>query len=146
MKAFALDIWVLPERDYGEDDIVAASGENFDAVAEKIIKKEFSTDRQPLIHELVGNFGNPAGKSAALAELLAANTSNHSGNKLGVALEVLQKYWHRFWSIEFPEIAGNPETAMNRSRWKMFNEDRDRAYRELIRPNGVSSVERLLDL
>jgi hypothetical protein len=106
--------------------------ESFVATVDGIIKKEFPDDRYSRISEMIGLFGNPGGKSAALSALLRAMNTNTAGNKLGVALETMQEYWHRFWESEHPDIAGDPVTALNESRWRMFDTDRDIKAKELL--------------
>ncbi len=112
-------IWMLPSQSHGEV-VIRKAEECFANAIEEIIKKEFPDYRQDAIREIIGRFGNSAGKSAALGALKRASAEN---GKLGNAIEVMEQYWHRFWAIEFSEIAGDPSTQLNGSRWKGFYGD-----------------------
>lgn len=125
-------IWMIPLQVHSEM-IVCKAERSFAAAIEGVIRKEFSDDRQSCIREMVNNFRNAAGKSAALGALVRGNNSIiASGNKLGAAMEVMQQYWGRYWEAEFPEVAGDPITDLNESRWKDFDQDRDIKAKELV--------------
>lgn len=125
-------IWMLCFEARYADFVVHKAEKCFAATVEGIIKKEFPDDRYSRISEIIGRFGNPAGKSAALSALLRAMNTNTAGNKLGVALETMQEYWYRFWEAEYPDTAGDPITELNESRWSMFDTDRDIKAKELL--------------
>lgn len=96
--------------------IIAKAERSFTEAVEKVIAKEFVEDNHESVRKIIGYFGNPAGKSAALGALVRAN----SHDKLLEAMELLEKYWARFWEIEYPEVAGDPGNFANESRWHGF--------------------------
>jgi len=134
-------IWMFDTQPHA-DSIVRRAEKCFAAAIEAVIVKEFSNDRHDSIRDMVSKFGNAAGKSAALGALVRGNNSViGSGNKLGAAMEVLLQYWHRFWEVEFPEIAGDPITDLNESRWNMFDSDRDIKAGELLSGHELAETE-----
>ncbi len=138
-------IWMLRSEAWREawyaDFVIRKAEKCFAATVDGIIKKEFPDDRYSRISEMIRLFGNPGGKSAALSALLRAMNTNTAGNKLGVALETMQEYWHRFWEPEYPDIAGDPITALNESRWSAFDIDRDIKAKELLSGHVLVQAE-----
>jgi len=99
--------------------IIAKARRSFTEEVEKIIAKEFAADNRETVRKMINHFGNAAGKSMALGVLARANKHG----KLREAMELLEKYWARFWEIEFTEVAGDPGTPANEARWQMFYVD-----------------------
>lgn len=87
----------------------------------KIIKDEFPCDKQEWIREMVGRFGNTAGKSVVLGVLHQAQKYG----KMEEAVRLLERDWQEHWFFQPPYAAGDPEfMPLNAHRW-------DALYREL---------------
>ncbi len=99
------------ERDYNA---------KFAEAIEKIIAKEFPSDKQEWIREMVGRFGNTPAKGVVLGILSQAQKHG----KLDEAQRLLERDWEKNWCFQPPSVAGDPEIMpLNAHRWNaLYNE------------------------
>lgn len=96
----------------------------FAVVVEKIITNEFPADKQDSIREMTGRFGNMPAKATVLGILSQA----HKHGKLSKCMELMERYWGRYWVYQPPPVAGDPGfMPLNARRW-------DALYHELDIP------------
>lgn len=93
----------------------------FEKVTEEIIQKEFPSDKQESVREMVALFGNIPAKGTVMGVLCQAQKYG----KLDEAQRLLKRDFEKHWYFQPSSVAGDPEfMPLNAHRW-------DALYKEL---------------
>ena len=93
----------------------------FTEKVDELIAKEFPSDKQEWVREMVSRFGNMPAKGTVLGVLSQAQKYG----KLEKARKILERDWEKDWQFQPPSVTGDPELMpLNAHRW-------DRLYAEL---------------